>query len=106
MQYVAASIATAAFAFLFAESWQIDWTATFAIALSWQVIGLSIGAVVLLMSIIKLGEAGRVSGMFYLVPPLVVIEAHFLFNETLGLLSLLGMGLCVLGVYLVNRNPA
>jgi len=106
MQYVAASIATAIFALLFAESWLIDWTPTFAIALSWQVIGLSIGAVVLLMSIIKLGEAGRVSSMFYLVPPLVVIEAHFLFGETLGLISILGMGLSIFGVYLVNRSPA
>ena len=106
MQYVAASIATAIFAFIFAESWQIDWTPTFALALSWQVVGLSIGAVVLLMSIIKLGEAGRVSSMFYLVPPLVVIEAHFLFGETLGLISIFGMFLCVFGVYLVNRKPA
>lgn len=104
MQYVAAAIATAIFATLFGESWQIDWTTGFALALSWQIFGLSIGAVVLLMAIIKAGEAGRVSSMFYLVPPLVVIEAHYLFAETLGLVSILGMSLCVLGVYLVNRR--
>ncbi len=106
VQYVAAAIATAAFALLFGETWQINWTASFAIALGWQVFGLSIGAVVLLMVIIKLGEAGRVSSMFYLVPPLVVIEAHFLFGETLGLISIFGMGVCIFSVYLVNRNPA
>ena len=106
MQYVAASIATAIFAIIFGETWQVEWTLTFAIALSWQVLGLSIGGVVLLMSIIKLGEAGRVSSMFYLVPPLVVIEAHFLFGETLGLISVAGMILCVAGVYLVNRPVA
>ena len=104
MQYVAAALATALFATLFGESWQINWTGGFALALSWQVFGLSIGAVVLLMTIIRAGEAGRVSSMFYLVPPLVVIEAHFLFGETLGVLSILGMVLCVLGVYLVNRR--
>ena len=104
MQYVAASIATALFAFMFGETWQIDWTAGFALALVWQVLGLSIGAVVLLMTIIKLGEAGRVSSMFYLIPPLVVIEAHFLFGETLGLLSVAGMFLCIIGVYFVNRS--
>jgi len=104
MQYVAAAIATALFALLFGETWQIDWTSGFALALTWQVLGLSIGAVVLLMAIIKLGEAGRVSSMFYLIPPLVVIEAHFLFGETLGLLSIAGMFLCVIGVYLVNRS--
>ena len=103
MQYLAASLATALFAILFGESWQVAWTPGFAIALSWQIFGLSIGAVILLMLIIKLGEAGRVSSMFYLVPPLVVIEAHYLFGETLGPVSILGMGLCVFGVYLVNR---
>ena len=103
MQYVAASIATALFAALFGESWQIDWTPGFALALSWQVFGLSIGAVMLLMAIIKLGEASRVSSMFYLVPPLVVVEAHFLFGETLGWISIIGMLLCVVGVYFVNR---
>jgi len=106
MQYVAAAIATAIFAGLFGETWQIDWTPEFALALSWQVFALSIGAVVLLMSIIKAGEAGKVSSMFYLVPPLVVIEAYFLFGEFLGLISILGMGLCIYGVYLVNRRVA
>ena len=104
MQYVAAAVATALFALLFGETWQIEWTHGFAMALAWQVLGLSIGAVVLLMAIIKLGEAGRVSSMFYLIPPLVVVEAHFLFGETLGLLSIAGMLLCIIGVYFVNRS--
>lgn len=104
MQYVAAAVATALFALMFGETWQIEWTTRFATALAWQVLGLSIGAVVLLMAIIKIGEAGRVSSMFYLIPPLVVIEAHFLFEETLGVLSVFGMLLCILGVYFVNRS--
>jgi len=103
MQYVAAAIATGLFAFLFGETWQVDWTPVFFLALSWQVFGLSIGAVVLLMAIIRVGEAGRVSSMFYLVPPLVVVEAHFLFGETLGWLSIVGMLLCIIGVYYVIR---
>ena len=104
MQYVAGSLATAFFALLFIETWTIDWTPAFGIALTWQVLGLSIGAVMLLMYIIKNGEAGRLSSMFYLVPPLVVIEAHFLFGETLGTLSIAGMMVCIMGVYLVSRS--
>jgi drug/metabolite transporter (DMT)-like permease len=104
MQYVAGSLATAFFALLFSETWTIDWTPTFGIALTWQVLGLSIGAVMLLMYIIKNGEAGRLSSMFYLVPPLVVVEAHFLFGETLGTLSIAGMMVCIMGVYLVSRS--
>ena len=104
MQYVAGSLATAFFALLFSETWTIDWTPTFSIALVWQVLGLSIGAVMLLMYIIKHGEAGRLSSMFYLVPPLVVIEAHYLFGETLGPVSITGMMICVFGVFLVSRS--
>jgi len=104
MQYVAGSLATAFFALLFSETWTIEWTPTFGIALTWQVLGLSIGAVMLLMYIIRNGEAGRLSSMFYLVPPLVVVEAHFLFGETLGTLSIAGMIVCVMGVYLVSRS--
>ena len=104
MQYVAGSLGAASFALLFGEVWSIDWTPSFALALSWQVIGLSIGAVILLMYIIKNGEAGRVSSMFYLVPPLVVLEAHFLFGETLGPISIVGMLISVIGVYLVSRS--
>lgn len=103
MQYVAATAATALFAMVFGENWQIIWSSSFAMALTWQVFGISIGGVVLLMSIIKLGEAGRISSMFYLVPPLVVIEAHYLFEETLSPLSIAGMVLCIMGVYFVNR---
>ena len=104
MQYVAGSIATAIFALAFAQVWQVDWNPTFVVALVWQVLGLSIGAVVLLMYIIRNGEAGRVSSMFYLVPPLVVVEAHYLFGETLGLASIFGMLMCVVGVFIVNRS--
>ena len=105
MQYVAGSLATAGFALLWGEAWSVDWTPVFAIALTWQVLGLSIGAVMLLMYIINNGEAGRVSSMFYLVPPLVVVEAHFLFGETLGPLSIFGMLIAVAGVVLVSRVP-
>ncbi len=104
MQYVAGSLATAGFALLYGETWAIDWTPTFAIALVWQVLGLSLGAVLLLMYIIRNGEAGRISSMFYLVPPLVVVEAHFLFGETLGPLSIGGMLVCVVGVLIVSRS--
>ena len=54
------------------------------------------------MYMFEKGDAGRVSSMFYLVPPLVV-EAHFLFSETPGPVSSAGMLLCIAGVYIVNR---
>ncbi len=104
MQYFSASIACGLFAFLIGESWMINWANDFMLALVWQVLGLSIGAVVLLMLIINHGEASKVSSMFYLVPPLAALEAHWLFEETLGWISITGMVLCGVGVYVVNRQ--
>jgi drug/metabolite transporter (DMT)-like permease len=42
--------------------------------------------------------------MFYPVPPLVVIKAHYLFGETLGVISIVDMLVCVIGVYIVSRS--
>lgn len=104
MQYFAASIACGVFAFMIGENWSINWSGDFMLALVWQVLGLSIGAVLLLMLIINHGEASKVSSMFYLVPPLAALEAHWLFGETLGWISIAGMVLCGVGVYVVNRQ--
>lgn len=104
VQYTTGIIVTAGIAWLCGEAWRIDWSPSFTVALVWQVLGLSIGAFMLMMYLIRHGEAGRVSSMFYLVPPLVVIEAHFLFGEILGPVSVAGMLMCVLGFYLVNRR--
>ncbi len=104
MQYFAASVCCGLFALMIGESWDINWASDFMLALVWQVLGLSIGAVLLLMLIINRGEASKVSSMFYLVPPLAALEAHWLFDETLGLISIAGMVLCGVGVYVVNRQ--
>ena len=104
LQYCAASIACGLFALAIGESWTVNWAPDFMLALVWQVLGLSIGAVLLLMLIINHGEASKVSSMFYLVPPLAALEAHWLFGETLGWVSITGMVLCGVGVYVVNRQ--
>jgi drug/metabolite transporter (DMT)-like permease len=34
----------------------------------------------------------------------VVIEAHYLLGETLGVISIAGMLICVIGVYIVSQS--
>ena len=55
----------------------------------------------LLMVLIKQGEATRVASMFYLVPPTAAMFAWLLFDEQLGLLGFVGFGVAALGVALV-----
>ena len=102
VQYVAAGIFYWILAFLL-EQRDIYWTPRFLFALGWLVLVLSLGAVFLLMWLIRNGEAGRVASLFYLVPPFVAVEAWMLFDERLSLLSIGGIALCVLGVALVMR---
>jgi drug/metabolite transporter (DMT)-like permease len=40
--------------------------------------------------------------LFYLTPPVTALIAWALFNERLALEALVGMVLCVVGVFLVN----
>lgn len=102
IQYLAAG-AVMLLAALLTESMQVQWTWPFIAAMAWLVLVLSLGAITLLMVLIRRSSAARVASLFYLVPPATAIEAYLLFGERLGLLALGGMGLVALGVLLVNR---
>ena len=104
IQFAASAVVAAPLALLLGESGVIEWTGRFVFALSWLVIVLSVGAVSLLMLLIRMGEATRVSGLFYLVPPVTALIAFFLFGERLGMVALGGMALAVLGVAMVLRR--
>jgi drug/metabolite transporter (DMT)-like permease len=69
------------------------------------VLVLSFGAVWLLYFLIRRAAATRVVGLFYLTPPLTALMAWALFGERLAPLTLLGMAICVAGVFLVMWNP-
>lgn len=69
IQYLAAGGVLGVGALLF-ETRDVTWSLTFVLTLSWLVLILSIAAILLLMALIKRGEASRVASLFYLVPPL------------------------------------
>jgi drug/metabolite transporter (DMT)-like permease len=73
-------------------------------SISWLVLALSVIAILLLMYMIREGETANVASYFYLVPPVTVIQTWFLFNEKLSLISLVGCGLSIIGVYLVLKK--
>ena len=102
IQYLAAGALFTLGAGLF-ETRQIDWTPTFILTLGWLVLVLSIAAILLLMALIKKGEASRVASLFYLVPPVTALEAWWLFDERLPWLGLLGMAVAIGGVILVAK---
>jgi len=76
-------------------------------AMAWLVLVLSIGAIVLLMMMIRDGEMAKVASLFYLVPAVTALIAWALFGEELTLVQTGGMALATLGVALATqRGPA
>lgn len=87
------------------ENQPVQWVPDVMIAMAWSVLALSLGASSLLYLLIQRGAAAAVSSLMYLVPPCTAVIAWFLFDEPLTPLTLLGMGITVLGVALVRpRN--
>ena len=71
---------------------------------------LSIGAIFLLMLLIRQNAVASVSGLFYLVPAVTAIIAYFMFGETLDLVQTAGLVLAMLAVLLIasaqRQQPA
>jgi drug/metabolite transporter (DMT)-like permease len=104
IQYAAAGLLFSLGAFAF-ETRVVHFTPQFLFALGWLVLVLSLGAVWLLYFLIQRAAATRVVSLFYLTPPVTALMAWALFDERLAPLSLLGMAVCVAGVFLVNWRP-
>lgn len=100
VQYAAASVVLLALA-AGTETMRVTWTPEFAGALVWLVLVLSLGAVLLLLMLLRRGTASGVSSLLYLVPPAVAVEAFVLFGERLAPISLGGVAVTALGVALV-----
>lgn len=103
-QYLASALIMSLLALLF-ETRVIDWQPQFIAALLWLVFGLSLSAILLLMLMIREGEATKVASYFYLTPPVTAVMAWLLFDERLTTWGMAGIGLTAYGVYLVIRNP-
>ena len=103
VQYAAAAAALLVLAVL-TEPMRLEWTGRFVGALIWLIVVLSIGAVLLLLILLRRGSASGVSSLFYLVPPATAIEAFVVFGERLAALSVLGIAVTAVGVAMAVRN--
>ncbi len=105
IQYTAAGVMLGIGALLF-ETRAVSWTAEFAFALAYLVFVLSFGAIWLLYFLIRHQAAARVLSLFYLTTPVTALMAYAAFGERLEPLALVGMAVCVAGVFLVNWRIA
>jgi drug/metabolite transporter (DMT)-like permease len=102
VQYAAAGVFFALVAFTF-ETRAVDWTGEFVFALAWLVLVMSFGAVGLMYWLIRRSSAASFGSLLYLVPAVTAVIAYFLFGEKLDAVSITGMIICAVGVFVVNR---
>ncbi len=103
IQFTASGVAMAILA-PWLETMEIQWTADFLFALGWLTFVLSIGAISLLLMLIRHGAAAKTASLFYLVPAVTAIIAWFMFGETLNAAGMSGMLITIAGVALVTRR--
>jgi drug/metabolite transporter (DMT)-like permease len=104
VQYLGALLVTVPL-MLALEERRLDFTAApLWIGLIWAVFGLSIGAIGLLLVLIRRGAVAGVAALLYLVPPVSALMAYGLFGETLTLLQVAGMVVAAVGVAIASRG--
>jgi drug/metabolite transporter (DMT)-like permease len=102
VQYAASLAITLPLALL-TEELRVDWTPEFIFALSWHVLVLSLGAIGLLYTMIRHGEASRVASVFFLTPGVTAVFALIIFGQPLAPAMVAGLAISATGVALVSR---
>ncbi len=81
----------------------IDFSQTFIIAMSHQILMVSFGAFTILMYLIKNNSASKTVSIFFLIPTTSALMAWLFLNENLTSLDLIGFLITSIGVYIATR---
>jgi drug/metabolite transporter (DMT)-like permease len=104
-QYLASGVVLAV-ASGFSEQWQFSLTRYTVFSMLWAVVVLSLGAVLLMMTLLARHTAAKVSSLFFLTPALSTIEGAILFDERLGVLAVVGLVIAIFGVRMTMQTAA
>ncbi|MGQ0843843.1 MAG: DMT family transporter [Sporichthyaceae bacterium] len=94
LQYAAAATFTGLVA-LSVEPHEVRWSVQFVAAVGWLVLGLSVGAILLLFWLLRRGSAAKVASLLYLVPPATALQGHVLFDERVAPIAVAGMAVAL-----------
>lgn len=103
IQYTGSAIILIIMASFF-EHFTVHWTVSFAIALGWMVLVVSVGATMLLYFMIRQGALTNVTSLFYCVPPVTALLDYFIFGHILHPIVILGMAFIIVGLIIINRQ--
>jgi drug/metabolite transporter (DMT)-like permease len=86
------------------EGWEFTVTTRSMFSLAWAVGVLSLAAILIMLWLLRHQGAGQVSSLFFLTPALSTIEGAVLFGERLGGLSVIGLLVAIVGVWLATSQ--
>ncbi|MDA9629223.1 DMT family transporter [Pelagibacteraceae bacterium] len=101
------ALAAAIFLFLASLMFEISYinfTTSFILSMSWQIVMVSFGAFTILMYLIKIGSASKTSNLFFLVPPITAVMAWLVLGEDLYRNDLIGLIIASIGVFVATRK--
>lgn len=79
-------------------------TGGFWLAVMWLALFSTIGGYGFYWLNLKLGSITRVSSLLYLTPPVTMIWSFLMFGDQIGSLTIIGMIVCLIGVWIIKRN--
>ncbi len=82
----------------------INFSSTFIIAMSHQILLVSFGAFTILMYLIKHNSASKTVSLFFLIPATSAVIAWIFLNETLNIYDFLGFTIASIGVFIATRE--
>ena len=89
--------------FIFEKAY-INFTTSFILGMSHQIILVSFGAFTILMFLIKRGTVGKTTTLFFLVPPTSAVMAWIFLNEQLTFTDIIGFLITTVGVFIATRD--
>lgn len=102
-QYVSTTVILGAGA-VASEGWEFTVTTRSMLSLAWAVGILSLAAILLMLWLLQRQAASQVSSLFFLTPALSTVEGAILFGERLGPLSMTGLVVAIVGVWLATST--
>ena len=89
---------------LFLTEPYINFSSTFIIAMTHQIVLVSFGAFTILMYLIKHHSASKTVSLFFLIPATSALIAWIFLNETLNIFDICGFIIASIGVFIATRE--
>ena len=86
------------------EPYMLEWTLEVSLAMVWSTLAVSLGAISILMVLVRRDQMAVISSLFFMTPPVAAVLGWLVFGETLGPLGIAGFALACTGVWMVVRH--